>query len=184
MTGIRGFLLLFFLIAASNVNAIEQIDFELNGLKVGDKLTEQFKKKYCPKKSEGKKELECKKELTINGVDVSARFFFNDLSLITVSLTYDSKTYPDLVKAYSKSFSRGPHKNIKEAIDIGTGKKYTNEKVLWKTNSGDFTIEKYGSNLTRGYAYLNSPEYIQYLETKEKPADVGTIRNIFNQVFK
>lgn len=171
-----------FLFYAFNANAIEQINFDIDGLKVGNKLTQEFASNYCPQKSKEEIELECKRKLNIGGVNVSALYFFYNLSLVSVSLSFESNAYHDLVKAYSRKFLHKPHKDIREAIDLNTGEQYTNNKVLWVTDSGSFFIEKYGNNFTRGYAYLNSPEYIEYVEEKKAQRGKGTIRRIFNEV--
>lgn len=152
---------------ASGAYAIEQVKFDINGLNVGDKLTGEFSSQYCPERTKGKKEIECRRKLTIDGVRVSALYFFLDSSLVTISLSYKSEQYNDLVKAYSKKFSKSPDKRSEESIVLSTGKKYTNKKVLWDTVSGNFIIEKYGNNFIRGYAHLDSHEYIKYMAEKK-----------------
>lgn len=178
---------------ASSVNAIEQIEpdiidldiieFEINGLKVGDKLTSEFFDDNCSKKDKGKIEIECKRKQDIDGVQVSVLYLFYDSSLATVSFRYKSEMYPELVKAYSKKFSHLPHKIIEEPIILSTGEEYTNEKVLWATASGDYYIEKYGNNFNQGYAHLDSHKYLQYVAEKKSERNDSNIGKIFRGLF-
>jgi hypothetical protein len=189
----KNLLILSVLFFASSANAIEQteldiieldiIEFEINGLKVGDKLTEDFFDNYCAKRDKGKKEIECKRKQNINGVQVSVLYLFYDSSFATVSLSYKSQMYDELVKAYSRKFSHSPHKIIEEPIILRTGVEYTNEKVLWATAAGDFYIEKYGNNFERGYAHLDSHEYIKYVAKKKSERSSSNIGKIFRGLF-
>lgn len=169
-------MILFF---ATTVNAIEQIDFDINGLKVGDKLTEEFFNNYCSKEDRKKKEIECKQELKINEIPVTAIYFYYDSSLISILLTYKSDLYHDLVKAYTIKFKHDPHKNIEEPINLRTGVQYTNKKVLWITTSGNFIIEKYSNNFNKGNAHLDSNKYIQYLAKKKSKRNDNRRYKIF-----
>ena len=183
MKGIKCLFLVLWVFFTVNVSAKEEIDFNVDGLRVGDKLNEEFEKSYCLKKRKIKKEIECKKKIKINEIDVMARYFFYDSSLVTISLIYDARFYNDLVKSYANKFSRRPHENIREEIYLDENEKYTNEKVLWKTHSGDFAIEKYWNNFTKGYAYLESPEYLKYRKRKENEINGGIMKKVFGDFF-
>ena len=172
---------LFFVTA---VNADEQIEFDINGLKIGDKLTEDFYNNYCPKKDGKTEELECKQELKINEIQVTALYFYYDATLISILLTYRSNLYNDLVKSYTKKFKHSPHKKIKELITLATGEKYSNEKASWVTTSGNLIIEKYGNNFSTGYVRLESNEYIKYLEEKKSSLTDSEIKKIFKKLKK
>ena len=183
MKGNKRLFLVIFLLSSVNVNAKEEVEFDINGVRVGDKLNEEFEKRHCLEKQKIKKEVECKNKTRVNGVDVTARYFFYDSSLLTISLIYDSRFYNELVKSYSNKFSRRPHENIKEVIYHGEGERHTNKKVLWRTHSGNFAIEKYWNNFTKGYAYLESPEYIKYKQRKKDEVNGGIMKKIFGDFF-
>ena len=91
--------------------------------------------------------------------------------------------YPKLVKAYSKKLSYSTYETIEDPIILGNGSEYTNKKSLWKTSSGDFVIEKYGSNLNLGYARLNSEDYKKYINRKKRERNGSKIENIFKGIF-
>jgi hypothetical protein len=173
---------LFFFVS---VSAAEKIGFDIDGLKIGDVFTEAFFENYCPKNAKDKKEIQCKRELTVGGVPVVALYLFYDSELISVSLSYETEQYPALVKAYSNKFAHPPHKKVEESIILTTGEKHSNEKVIWTTVNGDFTVEKYGNNFTRGYAHLNTHEYKKYVDDKKAEArgEDGFMKKIFGDIF-
>ena len=182
-TLLKSLFFLFIFFFAADVNAIEKIEFDINGLKIGDKLTDEFFNNYCSKKNRGKKEIECKQKLKIDEIPVTAIYFYYDFSLISVLLTYNSDLYDDLVKAYKIKFRHFPDKNIEEPINLRTGVQYTNQKVLWVTTSGDFIIEKYSNSFHDGNAYLKSNEYVKYLEKKKNDSNDGILKRIFSKIF-
>ena len=107
---------IFLLFYCSSAIAAEKIEFDIDGLKIGDEFTEEFFESYCPKKAKDKKELQCKRELTVGGVPVVALYLFNDSELISISLSYETEQYPALVKAYSNKFDQPPHKKVEESV--------------------------------------------------------------------
>ena len=183
MMSLKKLCFLSILFYASSANAIKQFEFDLNGLRVGDKLTEEFFINYCPKKDKGKKEVECKGKQDIDGVQVSVLYLFYDSSLVTVSFSFKSQMYRKLVKAYSKKFSDISHEDIEEPIKLRSGVEYTNKKALWVTTSGNFIIEKYRNSFSNGYAHLDSHEYNSYVATKKSERNDGNSKKIFRELF-
>jgi len=167
----------------TNVNASEKPVFDINGLKIGDKLTEEFSEQYCPIKKNASKEIECKRDQAINGVPVSVLYLFYDDSLITVSLSFESKLFAKLVSAYRNKYLDSPFEQIEEPIFLGNGVEYTNKKVLWSTTVGDFVIEKYGHNFIEGYAHLNSDKYSKYTKKKVNQRSGGKLISLFSEFF-
>ncbi|MFT5451821.1 MAG: hypothetical protein ACI9N9_001307, partial [Enterobacterales bacterium] len=171
-----------FLISA-NVNASEKPEFDIDGLKIGDKLTEEFSGKYCPIKNNGSKEIECKRKYDINGIPVSVLYLFYGDSLVTVSLSFESKVYSKLVRAYQNKYLDSPYEQFKEPILLGNGEEFTNEKALWSTTAGDFVVEKYGHNFTEGYAHLDSHKYSKYINKKVNQRNGGNLISFFSEIF-
>jgi hypothetical protein len=171
------------LFLATSVNAIENIEFNIGGLTIGDKLTGEFSDKYCPKRNKEKKEIECKRVLDIDRIKINVLYLFYESSLVAVSFSYDAQLYRDLVKAYSKKLSHNPHESIEEPINLRTGVEYTNKKKLWHTASGDFFIENYGNNFTRGHAHIHSHEYFKYRSDKKDQINEGEIKKLLGKIF-
>lgn len=183
MSNFRYFLIFHLLFYAGNIFAIEPVKFEVAGLEIGDELTNDFYQQYCLTQANRNKEIECKRKLKMSGVSVLALYLFYDSSLIAVSFSYDSHVYVDLVKAFSKKLSHFPSKKLYETVSLNTGAQYINEKNVWHTTSGDFILEKYGNNLTKGYAHINSQEYLNYLAEKKSEVVDGEIKRLLKKIF-
>ncbi|MEQ1837543.1 MAG: hypothetical protein ABL858_04265 [Candidatus Nitrotoga sp.] len=145
----------------------EMIAFDMGGMRIGDKLTEEFVYSHCPAKDKGKAERLCHKSITMEGGDVFVMYYFDDFKLIGVSLSYESSIFGDIVAAYANKFGQLPHEEKEEPVTTKAGVKYVNEVKSWNTDSGVFIIEKYGSYIDKGYAYLRSKEYEKYLLKKK-----------------
>jgi len=164
-------------------DAAEQIKFDINGVELGDKLSEVFFNKYCPPKYKGKSEIECKQNISLDGINLSIIYFYYDAKLLAISIDYPSSQYGNLIKTYTRKFDKSPHDNKQEAILISTGEEYTNELSSWKTMSGEFVIEKYGNNFKRGTAYLLSYAYEDYKIKKSEAIDSGFLDKLFGDIF-
>ena len=180
---LKNLLYLSIFLISTNINASENPEFDIDGLKIGDELTEEFSEQYCRNGDSEKREIECKRKQKIDGVDVSVLYLFYDASLVTVSLSFDSKAFPKLVRAYRNKYLDSPYEQLEELISLGDGMGYTNEKVLWSTNSGDFIIEKYGHNFIKGYAYLDSIKYNKYVNKKKIQRNNGKLASLLSELF-
>lgn len=180
---LKNLLFLPVLLLSTTVYASEKPEFDIDGLKIGDDLTEEFSEQYCPNRNSVRKEIECKRSQNINGVPVSVLYLFYDASLVTVSLSFESKDFPKLVWAYRDKYLDFPYEEIKEPILLGDGVEYRNEKVLWSTTAGEFVIEKYGHNFTKGYAHLDSHEYSKYINKKVNQRSGGKLISLFSEIF-
>jgi hypothetical protein len=160
---------------------VKQIEFDIDGLMLGDELTETFFNQYCPSRSKGKNSIECKRSLKLNGIKLSVLYFFHDHRLLAISISYLSSEYRALIKTYKRKFSQSPS-NVEEPILLSTGVEYTNIKSSWSTTSGEFVIEKYGNNFKKGIAYLLSDKYEKYKEKKKEEMSPGFIKKIFGDI--
>ena len=168
---------------STNVTANEQPEFDIDGLKIGDKITKEFSEQYCPIIKNDSKEIECKRNQSINGVPVSVLYLFYDDSLVTISLSFESKSFSKLVRVYRNKYLDSPYDKFEEPILLGNGVEYTNEKVLWSTTAGEFVIEKYGHNFTEGYAHLDSDKYSKYIKRKVNQRSGGKLISLFSELF-
>jgi hypothetical protein len=159
------------------------LKFDLNGVKPGDKLTEEFFNKHCPSRLKGSSEIECKQRLELNGIKISILYFFYDEKLLAISFNYPSLQYDDLIRTYTRKFSRPPHNKKEDPILLSTGVKYTNKKASWNTASGEFVIEQYWNGFNKGSAHLLSLEYEKYKIRKSKESTEGVIEKIFGDIF-
>jgi len=180
---LKNLLFLPVLLVTATVSASEIPEFDIDGLNIGDGLTEEFSEQYCRNSDSGKREIECKRKHKIDGVPVSVLYLFYDASLVTVSLSFDSEAFPKLVRVYEDKYLGFPYAATEEPVVLGDEVKYTNKKVLWVTASGDFIIEKYGHNLTEGYAYLDSQRYNKYANKKKIQRNGGKLANLFSELF-
>jgi hypothetical protein len=180
---LKNLLFLPVLLVSATVYANEKPEFDIDGLKIGDELTEEFSEQYCRNRASEKREVECKRKQKIDGVPVSVLYLFYDASLVTVSLSFDSEAFPKLVRVYEDKYLDFPYDEIEEPVVLGDGMKYTNKKVLWATTSGDFVIEKYGHNLTEGYAHLDSQKYNKYVNKKKIQRGGGKLASLFSELF-
>lgn len=172
-----------FLLGSATVFASEKPEFDIDGLKIGDKLTEEFSEQYCRNGDSDKREIECKRKQEIDGVPVSVLYLFYDAELVTVSLSFDSKDYRKLVRRYEDKYPDFPFDEIEEPVVLGNGAEHTNEKVIWSTADGNFIIEKYGHNFTKGYARLDSQKYNKYTNKKKIERNGGKLAKLFSEYF-
>ncbi len=161
----------------------KQPDFDINGMKLGDKLTVAFFNKHCSSANIDNAEIECKQKIKLNGIKLSILYFFHNGKLIALSFNYPSSKYSDLIDVYTKKFELSPHSNTEEPILLSTGAKYTNKKVSWNTASGEFVIQQYWNNLKKGSAHLSSTEYDKYKLSKSEKFNEGIIEKIFGDIF-
>jgi hypothetical protein len=180
---LKNLLYLSVFLMSTSVNASEKPEFDIDGLKIGDKLTEEFSEQYCSNKNSGRKEVECKRNQKINGIPVSVLYLFYDDSLVTVSLSFKSKVFSKLVRAYRNKYLDSPYDQIEEPILLGNGEEFTNEKALWSTTAGDFVVEKYGHNFTEGYAHLDSHKYSKYINKKANQRNGDNLISFFSEIF-
>ncbi len=159
-----------------------QKEFDINGMKIGDKLTEEFFAQHCPSKSKDSKVVECKQKTELSGVQLSILYFFYDARLLAISMAYPSSHYKTLKKTYTKKFSTSPFSK-NEPILVGNSVEFTNKKSSWNTISGKFVIEKYGTGFTKGIAYLKSDEYERYVVKKKEDVSPGIFKKIFGDIF-
>jgi hypothetical protein len=172
--------------ARDSIVSSRQVNFDIDGVKLGDKLKESFFSQYCPSMQSDSDEIECRNIIEMDGVKLSIVYFFYESRLLAITIKYPSQRYADLIKTYTTKFSQSPHNNQEESILLSTGIEYKNEKSSWNTISGKFVVEKYGSSLQKGVAYLFSREYERYKIKKVeeiKRSDQSFIRKIFGDIF-
>jgi len=162
--------------------SFKQVEFDINGNKVGDKLTKEFFNQYCPSESKDKEYIECKETIELNGVKLSILYFFYDTKLLAISMSYPSSQYDLLINTYTKKFSTSAFSKD-EPILVANSVEFTNKKSSWNTISGKFVIEKYGTGFTKGIAYLKSDGYEQYVVKKKEEIEPGIIEKIFGDIF-
>lgn len=162
----KAFLLVSIFIMSPAV-AGETITFNMDGMRIGDKLTEEFAYSHCAAKDKGKAERLCHKSINMEGGDIFVIYYFDDFKLVGVSLSFKASMFGDIVAAYTNKFGQSPHKKNEETVTSRAGVKYINEIKSWKTDLGEFIIEKYGSSIDKGYAYLRSKQYERYLLKKK-----------------
>ncbi len=180
---LKNLLFLPILLVSATVYASEKPEFDIDGLKIGDELTEEFSEQYCRNGDSGKREIECKRNQDIDGVPVSVLYLFYDDSLVTVSLSFESKVFSRLVRTYRNKYADSPYEQFDEPILLGNGDEFTNEKVSWATREGDFVIEKYGHNFKQGYAHLDSHKYSKYINKKVNQRSGGKLISLFSEIF-
>jgi hypothetical protein len=161
--------------------SFKQVEFDINGIKIGDELTEKFFNKYCFSELKDSDSIECKQRIKFNDVTLSVLYFFYDAKLLAISITYPSSQYKTLVDSYKKKFTISPFKQS-EPILVSTDEKYINEKSSWNTTSGEFVVERYGNSLKKGIAYLMSDEYEKYVIKKKEEINPGIFRKIFGNI--
>lgn len=166
---------------AESLDSLKKSDFDINGLRIGDELSEKFLNKYCPFRHDDKT-IECKQNVILGGVKLSVLYFFHDEKLLSISFEYPSSEYHSLVNNFKRKLSKLPSREV-ETISTGTGDKYMNNISSWDTNDGMFVIKKYGTSLTKGVAYLKSDRYEDYLNDKKKDYTPGYFKKIFGNIF-
>jgi hypothetical protein len=172
--------------AQDSIVSSRQVKFDIDGVKLGDKLKESFFSKYCPSIPSDSDEIECKNNIELDGIKLSIVYFFYKSRLLAVTINYPSLKYDNLIKTYTTKFSQSPHNNQEESILLSTGVEYKNEKSSWNTISGKFVIEKYGNSLQKGVAYLFSREYERYKIKKTEEiqrSDQSFLKIIFGNIF-
>ncbi len=180
-------MLIFFCNASSAVtdpsNSIDPIVFDIDGVKIGDTLPDNFFNQYCHHAIKGNKEVECKKTIELNNIKLSILYFVYNEKLLAISINYPSSEYTALINTYTQIFSEKPHNKKEEPVLLSTGIEYTNKKTSWNTMSGEFVIEKYGTSFQKGIAYILSNEYEEYKAIKKEEINPGVMRKLFGDIF-
>ena len=169
---------------AKNSTSVVKPDFDINGVRLGDELSESFFKKHCPVKLKDSEEIECKKRVELDGIKLSIVYFFYKEKLLGLMVNYPSSNYNDLVNVYTKIFSQPPHSNISEKLLLNTDDQYINEKVSWDTTSGEFEISKYWNNLKTGAAIIVSSDYENYKAEKTGLLQEGFFKRMYRIYFE
>lgn len=153
------------------------VKFEMSGMRIGDRLTQDFAYSNCPAKDAGKPEIMCHNVLRLGeGEDKEVWVFyhFKDQKLIAVSLSYKSELFSVLVQSYTQKFGIPPQHAKTEEVVTGIGARHTNQIVSWDTDAGPFILKLYGNSITDGYGVLLTPEYKQSLK-EQKSAQVNQL---------
>ena len=152
------------------------VRFDIGGMKIGDPLTDEFRRSHCPGKYNTDTELTCNDKIDLAGGSVFVIYFFKQDRLIGAGISFETELFPTVVASYTAKFGCEPHVARTEKITTGVGVEYLNEIVEWKTDSGLFTVSKYGSKVTSGNGVLSSPEALKNQQDK-KDADAAKLKS-------
>jgi hypothetical protein len=156
--------------------------FEINEMKIGDVLTEEFFAKNCPASLKDSAEIECKQKIKLDEISLSVLYFFYDKKLLAISFNFSSTNYNELIAIYTKRFQRSPQLSEK-LIVLNTGDEHINESAKWNMNAGEFVIEKYWNNLKKGSAQLVSSDYLKYKGDKSEVEEESFFKKVFRNMF-
>jgi len=127
-------------------NPIKKVNFDIQGVKVGD---------LCNKENDQ--------------VDILDVWYHTKSGRLTsISFSFDSSFFNDVVEAYTEKFGCRPHHYRSKPIKTRNGLEYINETVTWETNSGDLEISKFGNTIDEGFGWLKSPQYLKQMDEEEK----------------
>lgn len=124
-------------------------DFEISGLKIGNKVHDVHAYGFCLP-PEGVI-TECLNITQLAGGKALITYYFEGDVLKDATIIFDSKKYGKLVSLYEKILGQEPE-ITKEPIEFDSGTR-TNKVAKWRTPSGELTIKKYRSE-KKGFAYL------------------------------
>lgn len=144
------------------------IAFDMAGMRVGDPLTEEFRYHHCPAKDKEKPDPICHRSVEFGTSELLVLYHFADFKLATVTVSFSPDHYDDLIAAYTSKFGAPPGHQWQETVQTGTGRLLTNRFATWSTDSGAFTVRKYGTRVTRGMAHLDSPQWRAYLQRNQE----------------
>lgn len=160
--------------AASDSN--KPVQFEVKGMRVGDKITKDFFDKYCQTKDKLKADVSGSELIKINDKSVFVSYQFDDYKLVGITVSFDSGMHSSLVDAYTEKFGCVPHKVEKSIVKTRMNAEYENITASWITDAGPFVVEKHGVSANKGFAILRSPEYLGYL-ARQKSKDTESLRD-------
>jgi hypothetical protein len=86
--------------------------------------------------------------------------------LISVHMSFSADDYQTMAAAFQAKYGR-PHRVSHEVVSTAMGAHYRNESLLWHTTSGELTVQRYGSNVSEGHAFIISPTGLQRLKQRE-----------------
>ena len=155
-------------VAAKEEPKLQPVVFDAGGLRIGDPLTEEWAYSHCPAKDEGKTDIECNDYIKTADGNILLLFQFEESKLIGVTLSFDAVCFNTLVRSYTDKFGTPPHEQNSEILTTRIGGKYENQIVTWNTTDGDFTLRKYGTDITNGYGILATPQLMRYHQKQQK----------------
>ena len=142
------------------------VPFDIQGMKIGDKLTKEFAYTRCPAKDKGKHDVIGREFIELNDGKVFVLYQFDDFKLIGVTLSFDADMFTTIVDVYTQKFGVPPHRSETEILKNRLNAEFVNVTLTWETVSGPFAVSKYGSSIDKGIATLHSPEYSAYLQRR------------------
>lgn len=146
----------------------EPIVFDVGGLKIGDRISEEWENAHCPKQTNGQADVTPYEDIKGLGGDCTAMYYFENHQLFGVLLSYDPDCFQNLVDLYTDKFGCKPHKASTSILTNRLNAKFQNITVVWHTTTGDFKLTKYGSSVNTGFGYIETPKYIEYIERQTK----------------
>jgi hypothetical protein len=124
--------------------------FDIDGMRVGDALTPEFRQSYGQDKDSDNPYQACMKKIRVRGNEVYVTYHFDHSTLMTVVLSFEPELYAPIIQAYSEKFGVEPHATKSATVNATDGTEYKNEVAEWETADGPFTLVKHTGDLTKG----------------------------------
>ena len=142
------------------------VPFDFQGRKIGDPPTKPFEptqpwKEHSPYRYTWE-------IIKVGGKIVRVMLTFSESKLIGITMLFDSDDFEKIVQAYTAKFGAPPHSYHEQRVVTHLGVEYTNIIVEWNTDSGCFTIKKYGRSAEKGAAVLISPQFLEQEKRRQQ----------------
>jgi hypothetical protein len=137
------------------------VAFHFGTMRIGDLLTVKFQEEHMRQEDADQVVSTGYDTIHTDDGDVTMLYDFNEGKLSGAQLFFKSSAYPTLVRLYTEKFGCAPHARDTETVKNAMNAEFSNERVKWKTDSGDFHLIKYSGTISDGYGYLDNPYYRQ-----------------------
>jgi hypothetical protein len=151
--------------------AQRKVQFDFRGYRLGDSvstdLSSDISQAQCSIDDEETQDSTCYLfDDRIGDVEADIGLSFASGKLISVLITFESDDYETLAAAFKAKYGK-PHRVSHSVVSTSLGARYRNEISRWSTASGEFTVSRYGSTISEGYASITSRTGLRRFKERE-----------------
>lgn len=142
------------------------VDFSLAGMRIGDELTREMEYKHVASKDVGNFEVMASQTIEVGDIELFVIYTFLDRRLESVSLLFKPKDFEEVLSTFVAKFGK-PDNVENEVVTNALKTEFLNMTCTWRTNQGEFVLQKYAGKVTDSYGSLRSERYEKYIEAKK-----------------
>ena len=133
-----------------------KVEFVAQGLKIGDKITDEFLRGKSKGAYRGD-EYTLFETIEVGSVKIDMLYQVYKDELHGLGMFFPSEDFSRVVEAYTEKLGKPDHRS-EEILQNRMSAKFRNETVSWDCTAGKFYLEKHGDTITEGHGSITSEE--------------------------